>query len=667
MQNINSILRKDFLPQLIQKENFIGWTYGIDYETALVMTNDLWKAQSLGIPHNCFLVAATFNPDNYISTLEEDREVILLRVIGSAKLPQDDDLVRTKIDYFKERKDIFGENNREIDDITQNELQFGGLKCRVLGTFFVADGEFWLGSDIESFATASRLNVYRPHGDALNTIVNYVDPIRKKSAQETAIELGLGGDLKPFQIGTVRYTSTDRLHRRDSRSTKVTVSIQPSDFLARRTAVLGMTRTGKSNMVKQMVSVVKRVADESTARIGQIIYDINGEYANANQQDKGAIADIYPENTIRYRMIETKGFEELQNNFYVQLNDGFAIIRRVVEANKNNKQGDVEIFLNTSFDLPDKEDQSNYKRWKVRTAAYQAMLYLANFPAPKDFKVSFDANTDVRKAVNEMAKKSFPDPKSGLPLNLAVEWFLAARDANQEETLVSSSGNKWLDDDTKAILNMMKQRNDNETFIKGYKVLLDARPYHSSRRAQEVGDEIYKHLINGKIVILDLSVGEASLREEISKQIARAIFEKSMQTFLESKTPPNIVVYIEEAHNLIGKGMNLTDTWPRLAKEGAKYRIGLVYATQEVSSMHPNILANTENWFITHLNNLREIKELAQFYDFDDFSDSLIRAQDVGFARVKTLSSPFVIPVQIDKFNPEAERQRVIQYVKPGR
>ena len=125
-----------------------------------------------------------------------------------------------------------------------------------------------------------------------------------------------------------------------------------------------------------------------------------------------------------------------------------------------------------------------------------------------------------------------------------------------------------------------------------------------------------------------------------------------MNVFTQGGNPTNIVFYIEEAHNLIGKKMELTDTWPRLAKEGAKYKIALVYATQEVSSVHPNILANTENWFVTHLNSEKEINELAKFYDFSDFSQSLLRSQDVGFARVKTLSSPFVIPIQIDKFNP---------------
>jgi len=663
MDNINQVLRTDILPRLIQTNNFVGWTYSIDYEYALVMTNDLWKYKALGIPHNCFLVATALNPDDLANSPEEDREIILLRVISSAKLPQDDDLVRTKIQYFQERKQIFPNESRDIDDITQNQLQFGGLKCRVLGTFFTDGDELWLGSDIESFATAARLNVYRPHGDALLTIVNYVDPIRKHSMMEDAQRLGLSGTIQPFRVGTVRYTSTDRLHRRDKRAEIVEVFVQPSDFLARRTAVLGMTRTGKSNMIKQMVSVVKKVADESKAKIGQIIYDINGEYANANQQDKGALADIYPTSTIRYRMLETPGFEELRTNFYEQLNEGFGIIQRELEAANRVTTDYVRAFVNLSLDQPDQREVSDYKRWQVRVAAYKTLLYVAGFTPPGGHRVKFSANGNVQSLVNDKATQALPDPSQGLTLDQSRAWFLAAREANLDSQLPSSTAGKpWVDDTLQTLMDMIAQKRGASGFISGHRILADAVKYHSPRRTTEVADEIYDYLSDGKIVILDLSVGDARIREKVSTQIGAKIFQNSMNIFVEGRTPPNIVVYIEEAHNLIGRGMELTETWPRIAKEGAKYRISLVYATQEVSSMHPNILANTENWFITHLNNAREIKELVQFYDFDDFGESLIRAQDVGFARVKTLSSPFVIPVQIDKFDPEAERQRVAKY-----
>ena len=229
------------------------------------------------------------------------------------------------------------------------------------------NNELNLGSDIESFSMSLRMGVYIPKGDALKKIVNFVDPIRLKRSKDDFKALGITGDVAPFKIGTVRYTSTDRLHRAPDVE-KVPFEIQPSDFLSRRTAVLGMTRTGKSNMIKQTISVVKGISDKCNLPIGQMIYDLNGEYANANQQDSGSIADIFGNDCVRYRMVQTSGFRPILNNFYSQIQDGFATICEVVSQNANSSAVDVKTFLNTSFDEPDKQDRSLHTRWEVNIA-----------------------------------------------------------------------------------------------------------------------------------------------------------------------------------------------------------------------------------------------------------------------------------------------------------
>lgn len=625
---------KSDLLDLIQKDNFVGWIYSIDYERALVISNDEWKYNVKGIPHNCFLVATSFNPDDFNNTAEEDRQVILLRVNGSSKLPHDDEMIKTKIDGFEKTKTLF--ENDDYDVYTKNKMQFCGIDCRVLGTFFIKNEELVLGSDIETFYSSLKLNVYMPKTKALEKIVNYVDPIRKKSARSEY-------DVEPFKIGTVRYTSTDRLHR-NSQDEMVPFNIQPSDFLSRRTAVLGMTRTGKSNMIKQTISVVKDISLKCNVKIGQLIYDINGEYANANAQDKGSISEIYQDECVRYRMIDSEGFKPILNNFYEQLEDGYSIICDVIQKGNSSTAADIIQFLNLSFDKP--EEINEIKKWKRKIALYKVLLYKAGFDVNRNYKVYFEANKTVRDIINPNI-----DPKDGLLLEEARKWFELLRDNNQNEDI-----KKWITDECKCLLNLLCQKNDSDSFITGYKLLKPASKFHTSSRVDNVENEIYQFLVDGKIVIIDLSVGNAMMRDKISKKIASYIFNTSMDKFTNGQTPSNIVVYIEEAHNLIGKGMDLTDTWPRLAKEGAKYKISLVYATQEVSSVHPNILANTENWFVTHLNSEKEINELSKFYDFADFKKSLLRSQDVGFARVKTLSSPFVIPIQIDKFDPDKIR-----------
>ncbi|CAA9892052.1 DUF87 domain-containing protein (fragment) [Candidatus Methylobacter favarea] len=347
--------------------SFVGYVYVMQFDQAHVLTNDEFKRKVNGIPHNSFLVAAGFHPEKYNDSNHIDREVVLLRVLEPVPLPQDSDFVRTRIEHHQRRtveeKYPVGVNDGH-DPITANELQAGGLGCSVLGTFFIDDdGHLRLGSDIENFMSLSRMRAFKPRGDALATIVNHVNPEIRLKATEEAQKAGFHQIPSPIHIGTVRYTSTARLHRGKGEA-KVDVMVQPTDFLARRTAVFGMTRTGKSNTVKTTVSAVALAAMSDGIPVGQLIFDINGEYANANHQDDGSsIADVFPRQTVRYRAMETQGFEDLRTNFYTEVDQALNLIQALFKQDTSPFTGqDLDTFMTSTLEEPDTDERSEHYR-----------------------------------------------------------------------------------------------------------------------------------------------------------------------------------------------------------------------------------------------------------------------------------------------------------------
>jgi hypothetical protein len=669
--------------------SFVGYVYGMRFDEVFVLTNDAFKQKVNGIPHNSFLVAAGFHPARFGDAHVIDQEIVLLRVLEPVGLPQDNDFVRTRIEHHQRRtaeEKYPGESNDGLDPITAVELQAGGLRCSVLGTFYVDDdGQLRLGSDIENFMSLSRLRAFKPRGEALAAIVNHVNPEVRAKAEEEAIKAGFKKAPSPIHIGSVRYTSTARLHRGKDEP-RVDVLIQPTDFLARRTAVLGMTRTGKSNTVKTTVSAVALAAMTDEIPVGQLIFDINGEYANANHQDDGSsIADVFPDQTVRYRALEAAGFEDLRTNFYSEVDQGLNLIQALFKVDKSPFSGqDLDAFMSSTLEQPDVSDWSEHTRWKRHRAVFQCILHKAGYRAAAGFTVEVPIAEALKKQITRWAQDQTPPAVVQFPatdqvsLTEACAWFeqirainvsLKATQKDRNQAMIglvtSTAGNPWVDPMLESFLNILVRKNSSDMNFGGYRAVAKYTPYHSTRRTSDVTTEVIAHLDAGKIVILDLSAGPVEIRTVLSERIARQIFERQMATMHAGNVPRNVVLFVEEAHNIIGKKAELTATWPRIAKEGAKARIAFVYATQEPSSVHPNILANTENWFVTHLNNDDELKTLGKFYDFNDFIGSLKAAQDVGFARIKTLSAPFVIPTQIKRFSPDEIKQRIAE-IKAG-
>ena len=191
--------------------------------------------------------------------------------------------------------------------------------------------------------------------------------------------------------------------------------------------------------------------------------------------------------------------------------------------------------------------------------------------------------------------------------------------------------------------------------VDGYLKLRGVIDLHTDSADKPFETEIVEHLRSGSIVIVDLSQGDPSIQALYSERICLRLFGDAMDRFVKNRPNNFIQFYFEEAHNLFPKKeeKDLSQIYNRLAKEGAKLNLGLIYATQEVSSISANILKNTQNWFIAHLNNEDEIKEVKKYYDFGDFTEGLVRfsaSSDKGFVRMKTYSNPFVVPVQVDRF-----------------
>ncbi len=687
----------------------VGFTLSMDYNEAVVMIHDRWRSDVDGIPHNSYLLAATFDPAAFASTQAPDRRVVLLRVTGKASIDTDAEHMRAITQYFQENPDVRTGRLEGLEPITVNRMSWSGTRCHILGTFFIGqDAELRMGTDIEDIFATRMMRVYKPTPAALETIVNYVDPDRRKKAEEEAIAAGVGIPV-PFQIGTVRYTSTQHMAERGG-STVVPVLISPVDFLARRTGVFGMTRTGKSNTTKTMVSQVATTAFETHQPIGQLIFDINGEYANANQQDEGsAINDVFPDMTVRYRIMTTNGFRDLRSNFYNDLQVALELIRHEIEQQgRLASSNDFKNFLSVNLEQPDPADRSAANRYLRRASIFRSILFAANYEADEknsnrqEIEIGRVPLADILRkgagggvldasrlqgvdlsgddeALAKACREYFGltlqgnGPKHHATLEDTLRFWRAVREVemasggyqNDANGILKDAGSRnrpgapWLDETERSLLSVLVGKSStHDTPIIGRQAIGAARDYHGPTGSEEIAKDIYRLLKDGRIVILDLSVGSPSIREKLAEKLVREVFRVSSNYFNQGRRPPRIVMYVEEAHNLIGQKAALTEIWPRIAKEGAKYGIALVYATQEPSSIHANILANTENFFVTHLNNDKEIRAISGFYDYADFGPSLKRSQDVGFARIKTLSASFVTPTQILKFDPEQMKEK---------
>ena len=672
----------EILSDIVQASRLVGDLISMDYETAEVLIHDSMKQEVGGIPHGCLLIATRMKPEREqaLSPDSADSQLILLRVLGSSRLPNDIEMQQKRLDAAKRASDSpsnYDEDNK-TDTLTLHQIRYAGAHCRILGTFSPrrdpSSGLYTLayGSDISNFYAGQGMKIYKPANRGLDHIVNYTTGLEQP-----------GGRI---EIGRLRYSASA-----DDPSAPESVPVQmtTTDIVAKRTALFGMTRTGKSNTVKTIADAVFRLRLDGGPAVAQLIIDPEGEYANENAQDQGAIRRL---NQVREGDVVVHSLVKREDdpnrrimkiNFYggtlppygsdraaydhslASLYQGKQIINDRLQAESG---GYVQAFASTDLSAPsDVADAASRVRYLRALFLYRAIIYEAGFP-PSDSEVVAKGlfGSDIRKAMaQDDTMKSYPkyltDPL-GMSWNQAAAFarslakWMSGRTSSYKsfnEDYRGREGLDWHDDTVRNVLRIFEA-------TRGIQAIRECRRWHDPIQNHDYIERILDDLEEGRLVILDQALGSPEMNEQSAEQIMWRIFARQQHAFVNPtlnadgnfEKPPPVIVYVEEAHTLLPRGeeRDTTKIWPRIAKEGAKFNIGLVYSTQEPSSVQTNILTNTENWFLSYLNSGDETRQLDKYYDFADFTASVRRTNEPGFIRMRTYSSPYTIPVQIHRF-----------------
>ena len=685
------------LVNLIQSDRCVGDLISMDYDTAEVLIHDRLRQDVGGVPHGCLLLATRIKPDDESPDLDNAQtSLILLRALRASSLPNEVEMKQARLEAGQratQTPDNWDEGGK-TDQFTLDQMRYAGAHCRILGTFRMninPETQAWqleFGGDIDNFYSGQGMKVYKPAGETLERIVNFPRWEDMNTDEDT--------NADSVQIGKLRYAASIRnLEAAEA----VPVYMTTEDLLAQRTALFGMTRTGKSNTTKTIADAVFRLRKPpNEQRVGQLIFDPNGEYANENSQDQGClknVAAISPGDVVTYGLQPhpndpdrniTKfnflgdripsGTDTSKESFDEALQSLYQGKDLINDALREETSGYVRSFINADITAPTDVDISGANtRYRRALFVYKSVLYAAGFQAPtetisikglfsKDILAKMKQDDDLKSSVEYMEKHS------NLPWNMTKnfcenfsKWVQNKpfKDFNAEYAAKHPENRSWSDDRLLGLLRIFEN-------TRGLSIIQNIRQWHGLESSTDYADDIVNHVRAGRLVIFDQALGDPSMNERAAARIMQRIFIAQQQAFVspetddndEFKKPPPVIICVEEAHTLLPKGSEIdtTNIWARVAKEGAKFNIGLVYSTQEPSSIQTNILKNTENWFIAHLNNTDETRQLSKYNDFADFTDSITKVNETGFLRVRTLSSPYTLPVQIKKFVAPSSEER---------
>jgi hypothetical protein len=369
----------------------------------------------------------------------------------------------------------------------------------------------------------------------------------------------------------------------------ITVPIKP-EALKYHIGVVGATGTGKSKLV---VALVKEVLAKTNWRV--IVFDHSGQDYAVLEEFKDKVVDSSKvtqdlESIFQYLKKETSVKDAGEDVLYVTLTLYVLYNGDLRSLQKSQSRG-----LHEYSGTPGKETLIELDEKKVKGA-------ISKFP-------ELIESVDLEEKIKETQWRT----------PMLVELFKAVAES------ISPQMNK----ERPALLMSLQKR-----FIE------------SLNERKMSGKDILERLERDRLVIVDLS----SVRQEERRYLVASVLRRIWNYIDERKQPVNTLVVIDEAHNYTcQQGCSPSNELiERTAREGRKWGLGLVLASQRIIDFSTDVRNNINTFFFSKLQTPGDLDNLKGVLDLGgiEYEDiAILATREFYFAG---LGNPLKYPVLIE-------------------
>lgn len=488
------------------------------------------------------------------------------------------------------------------------------------------------------------------YSDALYTLDDELDRIFEVAGGEETVPADGDGSITRLRALTIGSSVVFQGYD---------VKVRIDEFFGGHVAVLGNTGSGKSCTVATVLQSLFEKKNELVARGGTfVLLDVNGEYRQALAKLPSSIHRLYlklannphDDPPVALDEAETTGIFRLPH-WFMSVDEWELLLR----ASEKTQQPVLRtaLGLSTLFSKNGDDQLDKIRNHILASCILFILQSEAGSPTKKDritgLLSTFSSNEINIDTVRGMIAISYGEMANSEGLTKLVE-----KCTLEDVSLPSYAHLKFDFDDMSAALDLalLYEEAHGNRQIRDYcaqmvtrlKWIKEREEFAFLRVRPDDLDDVERHLDlyverfiglerreggfhkNAQIIILDMNEAADEVVEVASAVVARLVFDRLRKAEPRNRLPINLV--LEEAHRYVAEhpsryAIDASRVFERIAKEGRKYGLFLMLASQRPSELSKTVLSQCSNFVIHRIQNPDDLSHIRQMTPF--ISESVMK------------------------------------------